>query len=203
MKIFGKLFGLFFGATLIFIGLFSCLLVILTGFMIEQLPFGHDEAWTWYVGKVSVTSQARFGFGLLGYTGPEGTVDGLPVPYPVTSHFGYSSDYFGGRIYHTGVDMACPTGTPVTNMIAGKVSFAGYSNAGYGYLVVVENNGVQSFYGHLSRIDVQVGQVVDAGTVVGATGNTGWSTGPHLHWEVRVDGVPTDPLQGIPKDRGE
>jgi murein DD-endopeptidase MepM/ murein hydrolase activator NlpD len=99
--------------------------------------------------------------------------------------------------------MSCPVGVPVTNVMAGQVTFAGYSDAGYGYLVVVENSGVQSFYGHLSQIDVQVGQVVDAGTVVGATGNTGRSTGPHLHWEVRVDGTPVNPLQGIPGNGGE
>lgn len=202
-KILGKLFGLFFGSAMGFVGLFSCLLVILTGFMIVQLPFGHEAAWTWYVEEFPVTSQARFGFGLLGYAGPEGSVDGLPVPYPVTSHFGYAADYFRGRIYHGGVDMSCPVGVPVTNVMAGQVTFAGYSDAGYGYLVVVENSGVQSFYGHLSQIDVQVGQVVDAGTVVGATGNTGRSTGPHLHWEVRVDGTPVNPLQGIPGNGGE
>ena len=87
--------------------------------------------------------------------------------------------------------------------MAGQVPYAGYSEAGYGYLVVVENDGVQSFYGHLSEISVQVGQEVGNGTIVGATGSTGRSTGPHLHWEVRVDGMPVDPLQYAPGAGGE
>lgn len=174
---------------------FACLQVILAGFMIEQLPFGQEQAYRWYLEVISTTP---VGFPLWGYSGPVGRVDGLPVPYPVGSHFGFSPDYFAGTRYHTGVDIPAPTGTPVVNVMSGQVTFAGYSSSGYGYLVVVENGGVQSFYGHLSRIDVQVGQIVEAGQVVGASGNTGMSTGPHLHWEVRVNGTPVDPLQFIP-----
>ncbi len=195
LKVLRNLFALTLASSLAFAVVFACLQVILTGFMIGQLPFGHERAYTWYLQEWHVTSQTGVGFPLYGYVGPAGAIEGLPVPYPVTSHFGFSMDYFAGTKYHTGVDMACPTGTPVTNVMNGRVTFAGYSNSGYGYLVVVENAGVQSFYGHLSRIDVQVGQTVEAGTVVGASGNTGWSTGPHLHWEVRVNGTPVDPLQ--------
>lgn len=203
LKFVCKLFAGLVTISLAFVLCWSALLVIMTGFMIEQLPFGHEQAWTWYVEEFPVTSQARFGFPLYGYVGPAGAIEGLPVPYPVTSHFGFSPDYFHATRYHGGVDMSCPVGVPVTNVLDGQVTFAGYSDAGYGYLVVVENDGVQSFYGHLSQIDVQVGQTVEAGSVVGATGNTGRSTGPHLHWEMRVNGTPVDPLQGIPDRGGE
>lgn len=194
-----KLAGLLFGGLGIsFVGiflLFACLMVIMTAFMIQQLPFGHADAYVWYLEERPLASQANFGFPLQGYAGSAEAIEGLPVPYPVTSHFAYAADYFSGSRYHTGVDMACPTGTPVTNVMGGQVTFAGYSDAGYGYLVVVENDGVQSFYGHLSRINVQPGQTVNAGAIVGETGSTGRSTGPHLHWEVRMNGTAVDPLQ--------
>ncbi len=195
LKVLRNLLLLTLAASVGFALIFACFQVILVGFMIPQLPFGHEQAWTWYLQEWQVTSQAGVGFPLHGYVGPAGAIEGLPVSYPVTSHFGFSPDYFSGTRYHTGVDMACPVGTPVVNVMSGQVTFAGYDGSGYGYLVVVENEGVQSFYGHLSRIDVQVGQTVEAGTVVGATGSTGWSTGPHLHWEVRVNGTPVDPLR--------
>jgi len=195
LKALRNLFVLALVSSLGFVLVFACLQVILTGFMISQLPFGHEQAYTWYLQEWQVTSQTDAGFPLHGYVGPAGAIEGLPVPYPVTSHFGFSMGYFSGTLYHTGVDMACPVGTPVTNVMNGRVTFAGYDGSGYGCLVVVENGGVQSFYAHLSRIDVRVGQTVEAGTVVGATGSTGWSTGAHLHWEVRMDRVPVDPLQ--------
>jgi murein DD-endopeptidase MepM/ murein hydrolase activator NlpD len=187
---------------LVFTMVYWCVLTILSGLMIEQLSamfpgMNPIPMLEWFFNKqgAALLSTTDVSYDLWGYVGPAGAIEGLPVPYPVGSHFGWSMDYFQGTRYHTGVDMACPVGTPVTNVMGGQVTFAGYSNAGYGYLVIVENQGVQSFYGHLSRIDVQVGQTVGAGDVVGASGNTGWSTGPHLHWEVRVNGVPVDPLQ--------
>ncbi len=200
------LFGLFLVSALAMVLLFACWEVILAGHLITQLPFRpwQEQAIDWTFGRLQVTSRADIGFPLQGYVGPAGAVEGLPVPYPVTSHFGFAPDYFGGTRFHTGVDVACPEGTPVTNVMAGQVTFAGYDPGGYGNLVVVENDGVQVFYGHLSRVDVTVGQVVDAGAIVGATGNTGWSTGPHLHWEVRVNGTPVDPLQAtLPGEGGD
>ena len=194
LKAAGGLFALTLVSALVCVGTYMALEVIATGFVITKLPFGQEAAMSWYVEEYEVTSRARVGFPLEGYAGSGGTLNGLPVPYPVTSHFGYAADYFGGTKYHTGVDMACPQGTPVSNVLGGKVTFAGYSQAGYGNLVVVENNGTQVFYGHLSEIDVQPGQEVSAGQVVGLTGNTGFSTGPHLHFEVRQNGRPVDPL---------
>lgn len=197
LKLAGKLFLLTLISAIACVGAYMTLEVIATGFVIAKLPFGQEAALSWYVEEYEVTSQAKFGFPLVGYTGPVGAPNGLPVSYSVTSHFGYAADYFGGSKYHTGVDMACPVGTPVSNVIAGKVTFAGYSQAGYGNLVVVENGSTQVFYGHLSEIDVQPGQEVSAGQVVGRTGNTGFSTGPHLHFEIRENGIPVDPLQVI------
>ncbi len=141
--------------------------------------------------SISLTAS---GFPLVGYEGQEGWVEGYPVPYAPKYFFGISQAYFGGTKFHTGVDFPCPIGTPVSTPMGGRVTYAGYAE-GYGYLVIVENNGVQCFYGHLSAIDVAVGDHVQPGSTVGKSGNTGRSTGPHLHWEVRIDGKPVDPLQ--------
>jgi murein DD-endopeptidase MepM/ murein hydrolase activator NlpD len=140
---------------------------------------------------ISLTSS---GFPLVGYQGPVEWIDGFPVPYQPTYFFGFSQAYFGGTKFHTGIDFPTPMGTTVVTTMGGQVTTAGYVQ-GYGYLVVVENDGVQTFYGHLSEIDVSVGQYVQAGSVVGQSGNTGFSTAPHLHYEIRIDGKPVDPLQ--------
>jgi len=203
LRIFGGMAGcLLFSGMALFLS-FACLLVVLWWLVINFLPFPawQQQAAEWMFR--GVVTRASVGFPSEGYEGPVGAVDGLPVPYPVTSHFGYAADYFGGTRYHTGVDMSCPVGTPVTNVMAGRVTFAGYDPSGYGNLVVVENRGVQVFYGHLSRVGVRVRETVEAGVAIGETGNTGWSTGPHLHWEVRVNGVPVDPLQVSLPGEGE
>lgn len=96
---------------------------------------------------------------------------------------------------HNGLDYAAPTGTPVRNVGNGYVDFAGRQN-GYGNVVIVRHgNGKETLYGHLSRIDVRKGQRVEQGQRLGAVGSTGWSTGPHLHFEFRVGGVHRDPRQ--------
>lgn len=95
--------------------------------------------------------------------------------------------------YHRGIDIAVPVGTPVKTTISGQVIYAGWNNQGYGNLVIVENGPWRTYYAHLSEIPVQVGQWVEAGEVIGLSGNTGNSTGPHLHYEVRRQGVPVRP----------
>jgi murein DD-endopeptidase MepM/ murein hydrolase activator NlpD len=96
---------------------------------------------------------------------------------------------------HNGVDYAAPTGTPVRTLGDGVVEFAGWQN-GYGNVVQVKHGSERStLYAHLSRIDVKKGQRVEQGQRVGAVGSTGWSTGPHLHLEVRVNGQHQDPLR--------
>ncbi len=117
---------------------------------------------------------------------------------PITSRFGMRLDPFlGTPAMHTGVDFRAPLGCAARATADGTVTMAGY-NGGYGNMVEVDHgNGITTRYGHLSKILVKVGQVVSKGTVLGATGSTGRSTGPHLHYEVRVDGDAIDPMRYI------
>ncbi|MBN1954773.1 MAG: peptidoglycan DD-metalloendopeptidase family protein [Anaerolineae bacterium] len=100
---------------------------------------------------------------------------------------------------HGGIDIGVRVGDPIYAADSGAVAYAGWSNAGYGYLVVIDHgNGYQTYYAHLSAIWVYCGQAVSKGTVIGAGGSTGWSTGPHLHFEIRYDGYPQDPFHYLP-----
>jgi len=95
---------------------------------------------------------------------------------------------------HLGTDFAAPTGTPARTVGDGTVSFAGVQS-GYGNVVFIKHrNNTETVYAHLSKIMVQRGQGVDQGQTIGLVGATGWATGPHLHFEVRVDGVQHDPM---------
>jgi murein DD-endopeptidase MepM/ murein hydrolase activator NlpD len=97
------------------------------------------------------------------------------------------------------VDIANAIGAAIVASDSGYVSFAGWTDIGYGYLIVVDHaNGYQTYYAHLNDIYVIEGQAVDAGQVIGAMGSTGNSTGPHLHFEVRYGGYPTNPLVYLP-----
>jgi murein DD-endopeptidase MepM/ murein hydrolase activator NlpD len=112
-----------------------------------------------------------------------------PVHGPVTSGFGWR----WGRM-HEGIDIAVPTGTPVAAAASGTVITAGWLG-GYGNLVVIDHgNGLATAYGHNSSVTVGVGQSVAQGQVIAYSGSTGHSTGPHVHFEVRVNGSPVDPL---------
>ena len=98
---------------------------------------------------------------------------------------------------HNGVDYAAPTGTPAMSVGDGIVDFAGVQG-GYGNVVIVRHGANHTtVYAHLSRINVQKGQVIQKGQTVGAVGSTGWSTGPHLHFEFRINGVHVDPQSVI------
>jgi murein DD-endopeptidase MepM/ murein hydrolase activator NlpD len=99
----------------------------------------------------------------------------------------------GSHAGHVAIDFGVPTGTPVRATIEGRVIEAGWDSRGYGNLVVVENGSYQTYYAHLSEIPVAVGQAVQAGEVIGLSGNTGNSTGPHLHYEIRYGGRPVNP----------
>jgi len=95
---------------------------------------------------------------------------------------------------HLGTDFAAPTGTPARTVGDGTVAFAGVQS-GYGNVVFIKHrNNTETVYAHLSKIMVQRGQGVDQGQTIGLVGATGWATGPHLHFEVRVDGVQHDPM---------
>ena len=111
-----------------------------------------------------------------------------------TSGFGVRSDPFLGRpAMHTGLDFRASTGDPVRATANGKVVSSGWQG-GYGRMVEIDHgNGLSTRYGHLSEINVKVGDVIRIGQVIGAVGSTGRSTGPHLHYETRIDGDAVDP----------
>ena len=112
--------------------------------------------------------------------------------YRISSRFGYRN--LRGNTNHTGLDMALPTGNAVVACDEGVVIFAGWNRGGYGNLIKIDHkNGYQTWYAHLSKIYVRTGEIVARGETIGAVGNTGFSTGPHLHLEVRVNGVPKNP----------
>lgn len=104
----------------------------------------------------------------------------------------------GFTSYHTGVDLAASPGTPIKSASSGRVVFAGWNNWGYGYTVVVAHGPYTTLYGHMSAVYVGCGQDVSAGTTIGAVGNTGNSSGPHLHFEIRFNDQPQDPTISLP-----
>lgn len=137
----------------------------------------------------------------------------LPTPTPALSELGgpalepYAGDGCAPRgmptgglltqvfhAWHSGVDYGIPVGTPVIATHSGQVVFAGWSTVGYGNLVILQNGAFITYYAHLSAFNVVEGQFVGAGSTVAWSGNTGNSTGPHIHYEVRVNDVPVDPL---------
>jgi len=118
-----------------------------------------------------------------------------PVAGPIMSGFGYRRHpIFGSVRMHTGVDIGAHYGTPVHAGGRGQVVFTG-RRGGYGKCVIIDHGkGIATLYGHLSSISCYTGQIVQAGQVIGLVGSTGYSTGPHLHFEVRVNGEPVNPL---------
>lgn len=119
---------------------------------------------------------------------PIGVSLAMPVGGTITSRYGYRS-----RGFHTGLDIATSMGTPISAAAGGTVSFAGWKGS-YGNLVVIDHaNGVQTYYAHCSELYVSAGTYVSQGQTISAIGSTGNSTGPHLHLEVRVDGVCQNP----------
>ena len=122
-----------------------------------------------------------------------------PVNGTITSNFGYRGNPIGGGTgFHEGVDIAVDYGTPVRVTASGKVTMAGWVD-GYGNLVEVDHGGgFVTRYGHNSMLLVVVGQEVKTGDIISLAGSTGRSTGPHVHYEVRVNGTPTDPMLFLP-----
>ena len=119
-----------------------------------------------------------------------------PVEGTLEGGFGGRRNPFGGAGYefHTGQDIEAPWGVPVVAGASGKVTFVGWQN-GYGQLVIVDHGGgLTTRYGHLSHIDVELDQTVARGQLLGKVGSTGRSTGPHLHYEVRINDQAVDPL---------
>jgi len=117
-----------------------------------------------------------------------------PVAGRIISGFGYRiHPIFGVRRFHSGIDIVASYGTPVKAADGGQVVQAGYFG-GYGNSVMLyHGGGFATWYAHLSSINVSMGQLVKRGQVIGLVGSTGWTTGPHLHFEVRINGAPQDP----------
>jgi murein DD-endopeptidase MepM/ murein hydrolase activator NlpD len=113
----------------------------------------------------------------------------------ITSGFGYRiHPIFHLRRLHTGVDFDCNLGDPIRAAAPGTVIEAGW-RGGYGKCVIIDHGGgIATLYAHQSTILVSIGQEVARGQVIGKVGSTGYSTGPHLHFEVRVNGSPVDPM---------
>ncbi len=124
----------------------------------------------------------------------------LPVQGPVSSSFGYRPRF--GRM-HYGTDISLHIGDTIRSAFSGKVRLTKYEGRGYGYYVVVRHdNGMETVYGHLSRFLVKPNQVVKAGEPIALGGNTGRSTGPHLHFETRYLGIPINPAAIIDFETG-
>lgn len=114
--------------------------------------------------------------------------------YYISSLFGWRNSPFTGlRSYHNGIDMAAPTGTSIFAALAGTVTTAGWSDV-YGWHVIVRHHsGYKTLYAHMNQINVKVGQYVTTSTTLGRVGNTGLSTGPHLHFTIYKNGVAVNP----------
>jgi murein DD-endopeptidase MepM/ murein hydrolase activator NlpD len=112
----------------------------------------------------------------------------------ISSGFGYRSDPFSGEAaFHSGLDFRGPVGAPIYAAAAGRVSFAGVKS-GYGNCIEISHgNGMVTRYAHMSAFRAHVGQDVAAGEAIGAIGSSGRSTGPHLHFEVRINDRPVNP----------
>jgi murein DD-endopeptidase MepM/ murein hydrolase activator NlpD len=122
-----------------------------------------------------------------------------PVNGTVTSGYGYRiHPILGKRILHTGIDIAAASGTSIWAADGGTVIYATWVS-GYGNTVAIDHGGgISTLYAHQSSMAVSYGQKVKKGQVVGYVGSTGYSTGPHLHFEVRVNGTPVDPMGYLP-----
>jgi murein DD-endopeptidase MepM/ murein hydrolase activator NlpD len=159
-----------------------------------EAPVGSIQEGTWliipggekpYVPKVVTT-----------YTGsvPEGARGTGRFQWPVLGRI--TQGYWYG---HRAIDIGAPIGSAVVAADAGFISFAGWTDVGYGYLIVIDHaNGFATYYAHLSNIYVFTGQAVERGQVIAAAGSTGWSTGPHLHFEVRYYGAQQNPRAYLP-----
>ncbi|MBE0698856.1 MAG: M23 family metallopeptidase [Anaerolineaceae bacterium] len=134
-----------------------------------------------------------------GITTSTNSVKETPAPQTESKNQPSGRPVSGGRLtqgYHTGhlaLDFGIPVGTDVKTTMDGKVVYAGWNNEGYGNLVIVENGPYRTYYAHLSEIPVHLGESVSAGSTIGLSGNTGNSTGPHLHYEVRYQMSHIDP----------
>jgi murein DD-endopeptidase MepM/ murein hydrolase activator NlpD len=119
-----------------------------------------------------------------------------PVAEVIVDPFGIRRSYNGGPVssFHQGIDLAADEGVPIAASNSGRVAYVA-SGPTHGNSVLIDHgDGVFSGYGHMSAFNVQVGQMVNKGDIIGFVGHTGMATGPHVHWEIIVRGVPVDPV---------
>jgi len=134
---------------------------------------------------------------------PPGTAVPLPAVGSVCAPAGYPVEGILTQrfhAYHSGMDIGIPLGTPVLATQSGLVTFAGWSEIGYGYLVIVQNQQFITYYAHNTSFNVTVNQYVAKGSIIAFSGSTGNSSGPHVHYETRINDVPVDPMTF--EDRG-
>lgn len=119
-----------------------------------------------------------------------------PTKGVITLEFGESDLPY--QVFHTGIDIAGNKGDEISAFMKGKVIFADEISWGYGKHIIIDHgNNLSSLYGHLDTITVKVGDAVEQGQIIGTEGSTGWSTGPHLHFETRVYGIPVNPINFV------
>lgn len=139
---------------------------------------------------------AKFGVGQSGSCGVQEVYNGTAPLFKPVSGYVLTTDFSWA---HRGLDLSAVTGTPVKAVGGGVVIFAGWSDWGYGWSVVISHGAVMSLYAHLTADFVYCGQVVEAGQHIGNVGSSGNSTGPHLHFEIRdAAGVPQNPRDYLP-----
>ena len=124
---------------------------------------------------------------------PVGAAMLWPLHGVITSKFGYRQLRISGSNFHTGLDIDGETGDPILAATTGVVTYSGWRD-GYGNLVIIRSDDAEYYYGHASELLVNVGDAVSAGQLIAKVGSTGRSTGSHLHFEIRVNGAPVDPL---------
>jgi len=168
--------------------------IVVPGGVRDYLP-----DYTWYVAETEssgTSGGSQFAPGHPGSCAPVAGYGGTGVwANPVQGSYRVTQGFYG---YHPGIDLAGVEGTPVVAADSGVVIFAGWNNWGYGNMVVIDHgNSWETFYGHLSSVGVGCGQFVSRGQYIGAMGNTGNSSGPHLHFEMHWGRVADNPLNSI------
>lgn len=158
------------------------------------------KTWEWIQGEPQSNGEENYGNVGLTWGGAiySGANEALPYGWP-TAFLEITQGPYAG---HMAIDLANYSGTPIDSTMRGTVVYSGWSNVGYGNLVIVQSNTamgtVQTYYAHMRTTDVVPGQIVDRGQQVGEMGSTGNSTGPHLHYETRLNGALINPLLSIP-----
>lgn len=201
-RIFFLFFSLVIGSPLLCGVLFAVLFVMFVGLTIPQIP-----SWAQAGVAAWMMDQPQETYDETAHTGPPGSpYNGHQIPYERADYtytgnesfrcilppqYGYLTDWYGtardGGYIHSGIDYGCYwRPVPVYTPMGGKVVYAGWSEVGYGNLVIIENGNFRVFLAHNSEMIVQENDEVDAGDPIGLCGSTGNSTGPHVHFEVRI-----------------